>query len=36
MNMNWKNESRLDSYSKKLSARVMEFEESVNEVMEKT
>ena len=36
MNLNWKNESRVDHYSKKLSQRVMDFEEAVNEVMEKT
>ena len=34
--MNWKNETKLDQYSKKLSTKVMEFEEAVNEVMEKT
>ena len=36
MSLNWKNESRVDSYAKKLSQRVMTFEEAVNEVMEKT
>lgn len=36
MSLNWKNESRVDSYAKKLSQRVMSFEEAVNEVMEKT
>lgn len=36
MSLNWKNESRVEQYSMKLSQRVMAFEEAVNEVMEKT
>jgi hypothetical protein len=36
LNLNWKTESRVDSYAKKLSQKVMAFEESVSEVMEKT
>lgn len=35
MALNWKNESRVDAYAKKLSNRVMTFEEAVNEVIEK-
>ena len=36
MNLNWKTESKVDAYSKKLSIKVMAFEETVNEILEKT
>jgi hypothetical protein len=36
LNINWKAESRVDGYARKLSAKVMVFEEAVTEVIEKT
>jgi dynein heavy chain 1 len=36
MKYNWKSETRLDSYCKKLSAKIIDFEKAVNELIEKT
>jgi len=36
LNLNWKTESRVDSFAKKLQEKVINFEESVNSVIERT